>query len=40
MCVENVKRKKNKSDGLFISQHVSTSIFFRMQKYFVKIILV
>ena len=40
MCVEKVKWKKNMFDGLFICQCVSTSIFFWMQKCFIKIVLV
>ena len=39
MYVEKVKQKKNMFDGLFICQHVLTSIFFLMQKCFIKIIL-
>ena len=40
MYVEKVKRKKNMFASLFICQHVSTSIFFGMQKCFIQIILV
>ena len=36
--VEKAKRKKNTFDRLFICQSVSTSIFFWMQKVFIKII--
>ena len=39
MYVEKVKPKKNMFDGLFICQRVSSSIFFWIQKCFIKIIL-
>ena len=40
MYVEKVKRKKDMFDILFISQCISTPIFWVIQKYFIKIIFV